>query len=177
MLSVVKAYHLTHGCSSLRMGRKLLETSSWWLIGLILVFSLTESRFLPGGINSHTPSRTKIQPKVLLVKRQQSAELSARPRPIVVSCHPDSMEVVVQADMFNTGLQVDATYLHLGSDAVGEGSACSASASGEAQFTIKAQLMDCGTKLSVCVVIMGCSSSFIVEIRRYCFSWLGSFTP
>lgn len=74
-----------------------------------------------------------------------------RPRPIVLRCHPDSMEVVVQADMFHAGLEVDGRHLRLGSDLLGEGSACAAFPSGAAEFTIRAQLMDCGTKLAVSV--------------------------
>uniref|UniRef100_A0A3B5ACX0 Zona pellucida sperm-binding protein 3 n=1 Tax=Stegastes partitus TaxID=144197 RepID=A0A3B5ACX0_9TELE len=80
--------------------------------------------------------------------QQQSAQLSVRPRPVEVRCHPDSIEVVVQADMFDTGLRVDGRYLRLGTEPVNWGSECAAVSSGEAEFTIQAQLMDCGTKLS-----------------------------
>ncbi|KAG7229305.1 hypothetical protein INR49_012963, partial [Caranx melampygus] len=59
------------------------------------------------------------------------------------------MEVVVQADMFDTGLQVEGSHLYLGSGSIAEeGGACRAVPSGEAEFTIRAHLMDCGTKLS-----------------------------
>lgn len=114
----------TPGRPSLRMGRKLLRASVWWIIGLISLFS-------------QSLSRTEVQPE----------ELSARP--VVVRCHPDSMEVVVQADMFSTGLKVDGRHLRLGSDLVGGGSACGALPSGEDQFTVRAPLMECGTQLSV----------------------------
>lgn len=87
-----------------------------------------------------------------------------RPRPIVVKCHPDSMEVVLQADMFNTGLEVHGRHLRLGSDFLSEGSACGAFPSGEAEFTIKAQLTDCGTKLSVSVVL-GCAARLLLHPR------------
>ncbi|XP_026229444.1 zona pellucida sperm-binding protein 3-like [Anabas testudineus] len=105
------------------MGRKLLRASVWWIIGLISLFS-------------QSLSRTEVQPE----------EPSARP--VVVRCHPDSMEVVVQADMFSTGLKVDGRHLRLGSDLVGGGSACGALPSGEDQFTVRAPLMECGTQLS-----------------------------
>ncbi|XP_068594280.1 zona pellucida sperm-binding protein 3-like [Cebidichthys violaceus] len=100
--------------------------------------------------NSNILSRTRgnIQPQLTAGKRQQSAGLSARPRPVVVNCHPDTMRVVVQADMFDTGLQVEGRHLRLGSDPVSEGGACRAVPSGEAEFTIQASLSDCGAQLS-----------------------------
>ncbi|XP_010750991.2 zona pellucida sperm-binding protein 3 [Larimichthys crocea] len=121
----------------------------WWIIILISLFTLTESRFLYTATNSHTPGRTPadIQPQ-LDSKQQQNEEFIAGPRPIVVNCYPDSMEVVVQADMFEKGLQVDGRHLRLGLDSAVEGSACGAVPSGEAEFTIRAHLMDCGTQLS-----------------------------
>lgn len=55
----------------------------------------------------------------------------------------------MQADMFDTGLQVDGGHLRLGSVSAGEEGVCGAVPSGEAEFIIRAQLVDCGTKLSV----------------------------
>lgn len=102
------------------------------------------------------PGRThgNIQPPLAAPKLQQSAELSARPRPVVVNCHPDSMEVVVQADMFDRGLQVDGRHLRLGSGPASEGSACRAIPSGEAEYTIRAHLRDCGIQLSVSIMMV-----------------------
>ncbi|XP_044075147.1 zona pellucida sperm-binding protein 3-like isoform X2 [Siniperca chuatsi] len=132
------------------MDRNLQITFFWWIIVLIAVSTFKESRLGSSAANSHIPRRTHgdIRPQLTAVKQQQSAELSVRPRPVVVNCYPDSMEVVMQADMFDTGLQVDGRYLRLGSHSVSEGSACGAVPSGEAEFSIRAHLMDCGTKLS-----------------------------
>ncbi|XP_034411937.1 zona pellucida sperm-binding protein 3-like [Cyclopterus lumpus] len=130
------------------------NVSPWWLMVLLSVSTLTESRLVSSRgssatANSLTPSRIRyIQPQMTAVKPQQSATLIALPRPVVVNCHPDSMRVVVQADMFDTGLQVDGSHLRLGSDSVSEGSECAAVSSAEAEFTIQAFLRDCGTKLS-----------------------------
>ncbi|XP_073347694.1 zona pellucida sperm-binding protein 3-like [Pagrus major] len=120
----------------------LQTTSFWWIIVLISVSTLTESRLT----KPHTPHRTRgdIQPQLSAAERQQSAPPA---RPVVVRCHPDSMEVVAQADMFDSGLQVDGRHLRLGSDSVSEGSACGAVQSAEEEFTIRAHLNDCGTKL------------------------------
>ncbi|XP_070775597.1 zona pellucida sperm-binding protein 3-like [Enoplosus armatus] len=125
------------------MDRNLQTTSSWWIIILISVSTLY------GRGSSTSRTQSNFQPQVTSIQQQQqSAQLSVRPRPVAVSCHPDSMEVVVQADMFDMGLQVDGRHLRLGSESVSEGSACGAVPSGEAEFTIRAHLMDCGTKLS-----------------------------
>ena len=107
--------------------------------------TLTESRL----VTSRGPTNPHIRPQVTEVKQQQSPELRARPRPVVVHCPPGWMRVVVQADMFEKGLQVDGRHLRLGSQSLSEGSSCGAVPSGEAEFTIQAQLRDCGAKLSV----------------------------
>ncbi|XP_035026552.2 zona pellucida sperm-binding protein 3 [Hippoglossus stenolepis] len=122
--------------------RTTTASSPWWIIVLISVSTLTESRLVQNISPIWTPSYTQ------QLQQQQSPELGARPRPVVLRCHPDSMEVVVQADLFDTGLQVDGRHLRLGSDPAAEYSACSAAPSGEAEFTIRAHLMDCGTELS-----------------------------
>ncbi|XP_071374624.1 zona pellucida sperm-binding protein 3-like [Centroberyx affinis] len=134
----------------------LQQSSPWWIIALLAVSTLTHCQYVyrpqRGSTteNSYIPNRFhNIQPEVAAVKQQQSAEPSARPpSAVVVTCHADSLEVVVQADLFDTGLLVDGRHLHLGSDSVSKGSACTAVPSGEAEFTIQAHLMDCGTKLS-----------------------------
>ncbi|XP_056149893.1 uncharacterized protein LOC130124464 [Lampris incognitus] len=82
---------------------------------------------------------------------QESESIEGLPveqKSVVVVCHEDSMEVVVQADLFDTGIHVDGRFLHLGSPSEGMGGACGAFPSGEAQFTIHIHLGDCGTRLS-----------------------------
>uniref|UniRef100_A0A8C6TXF3 Zona pellucida sperm-binding protein 3 n=1 Tax=Neogobius melanostomus TaxID=47308 RepID=A0A8C6TXF3_9GOBI len=69
----------------------------------------------------------------------------AFPRPVVVKCHPESWEIVVQADLFSTGLMVDGRHLRLGVEQRRDPSACRAVPSGPTQFTVQAQLTDCGT--------------------------------
>ncbi|XP_031611783.2 zona pellucida sperm-binding protein 3-like [Oreochromis aureus] len=126
---------------------------SWCFIVFYSVCAFVESSRLvhsseSRATNSFSQGGTygRIQPQFGAVKQKPSTELRERPRPVTVNCHPDAMEVVVQADMFDTGLQVDGGHLRLGSDSAGE--ECGAVPSGEAEFTIRAQLVDCGTKLS-----------------------------
>uniref|UniRef100_A0A8C6TXM8 Zona pellucida sperm-binding protein 3 n=1 Tax=Neogobius melanostomus TaxID=47308 RepID=A0A8C6TXM8_9GOBI len=73
------------------------------------------------------------------------APSGAFPRPVVVKCHPESWEIVVQADLFSTGLMVDGRHLRLGVEQRRDPSACRAVPSGPTQFTVQAQLTDCGT--------------------------------
>ncbi|XP_041805693.1 zona pellucida sperm-binding protein 3-like [Chelmon rostratus] len=130
------------------MDPDLRRASFCFIIVLISLHTLAESRLVygrgSGATNPHIPGRTPLA----AVKQGHSPELGARTRPVVVNCHPDSMEVVVQADMFDRGLQVDGKHLRLGSDSPTEGGACGAVPSGEAEYTIRAHLLDCGTKLS-----------------------------
>lgn len=171
------------------MDRNQQRTSVWWSIVLLSLYTLTESRLdynrgSIGAERSHSPSRT-IHQLYAAIEQQQSTQLSAGPRPVVVYCHPDSMEVVVQADMFDTGLLVDGQHLSLGSDLVREGGACGAVSSGEAEFTLWAHLTDCGTKLSVsnigfieakCVcrkvdyLILGTLSQNVLNFRLYWYT-------
>ncbi|XP_059201154.1 zona pellucida sperm-binding protein 3-like [Centropristis striata] len=137
------------------MDRILQRASFWWIIVLMSLSTLAESRLVHRRgskytTNSHNPSRIhgNLQPQPTASKPQQTAELRERPRPVVVHCHPDSMRVVVQADMFDKGLQVDPSHLRLGSEAESGESACRAVPTGEAEFTIQAHLRDCGTRLS-----------------------------
>lgn len=71
------------------------------------------------------------------------------PPAVVVICHSDSMELLVQADLFSRGLQVDGRHLRLGPSSAAEGGVCVATPSREAGFTIWAPLMGCGMKRSV----------------------------
>ncbi|KAK5888999.1 hypothetical protein CesoFtcFv8_015044 [Champsocephalus esox] len=131
------------------------RSSSWSIIVLISLSALIESQLLQNRgssdratLNFPSSAHGNIQPQLAAGQRQQSTVLSVRPRPVLVHCQPDSMRVVVQADMFEKGLQVDYRHLRLGPGSVSEGSACGAVPSGEAEYTIQASLWDCGTKLS-----------------------------
>ncbi|XP_075994907.1 zona pellucida sperm-binding protein 3-like [Genypterus blacodes] len=60
-----------------------------------------------------------------------------------VICHPDSVEVVIEADLFGIGAPVNPQELRLG---VEYSDFCRAAASSEDVFRIIAGLQDCGTK-------------------------------
>lgn len=93
-------------------------------------------------------SRGHVQPPSKDAKTMPGWDPADPPPAVVVTCHADSMELLVQADLFHRGLQVDARHLRLGPRVRGD-SACVATPSGEAQFTIWAPLTDCGLTRSV----------------------------
>ncbi|KAM6918224.1 zona pellucida sperm-binding protein 3-like [Xenentodon cancila] len=136
------------------MDRNPRRVVPWWLIVCYSVLALAEDPLLYNrGLsvaNFTTLLRPSgvVQPRLSEVQQQQSSELDEQPRPVVVRCHPDSMELVVQADLFDTGLGVDGGHLRLGSNSLSEDGECGAVPSGEDEFTILTQLTDCGTKLS-----------------------------
>lgn len=141
-----------------RMDRNPRSIPLWWLIVITSLYSLAESRpvYYPGSspTDPFLPGRPGyVQPPLPASQRLQNAELTARPRPVVVNCQPEFMEVVVQADLFDRGILVDGRHLHLGSGSASEGSTCRAEPSGEAEFTVRAHLMDCGFKLSVRIML------------------------
>ncbi|XP_034039159.1 zona pellucida sperm-binding protein 3-like [Thalassophryne amazonica] len=105
-----------------------------WFVVLVAQTQFASLR----GSNANSPSGA------LNVKQPRAG----RPRPVAVTCHPDSLQVVVQADLFDPFLLVDRAHLRLGSGLLTDGSPCGAVALGEAQFTIQARLTECGTKLS-----------------------------
>lgn len=77
--------------------------------------------------------------------QHQTGGPGASRRLVAVNCHPDSWEIVVQADLFNTGLMVEGRHLRLGVEQRRDPSACRAAPSGPTEFTFRAQLLDCGT--------------------------------
>lgn len=131
--------------------------TAWCIIVLVSLCTHTESRLVhqksssQGGLSSSSMTHSRVP---LLGKQRQSAEPPPRPHPVVVHCQPDTMEVMVQADLFDSGLKVDARHLRLGSDPPAEGSACRAAQSAEAQYTIRSHLMDCGIQLSVNILTL-----------------------
>ncbi|XP_056598475.1 zona pellucida sperm-binding protein 3b [Triplophysa dalaica] len=75
-----------------------------------------------------------------------------RQKTINVLCQEESMEIIMHADRFATGLPVYAEELWLGPESVMNkvsGASCGAVKHGDYEFAIFAHLRDCGTKLSI----------------------------
>lgn len=71
------------------------------------------------------------------------AEERERVKTVMVTCHPDSVEITIKADMFGVGVLVHGDELRLG---VEEDDYCRAPASSGEEYRIIVGLEDCGTK-------------------------------
>ena len=154
------------------MDRNPRRVVPWWYVVFYAVSTLAESQVSPnrgsGAANVKTPpvgTYGGIHPRLSALQQQrQSAELSGQPRPVVVKCHPDSMEIVVQADLFDSVLKVDGEHLRLGSNFVSEDDECGAVPSGDDEFTLLTWLTGCGTERSVSTLVFpGCTSLLLTK--------------
>nr|XP_057923105.1 zona pellucida sperm-binding protein 3-like isoform X2 [Doryrhamphus excisus] len=113
---------------------------------VLVVFTVTESRYASyGPLKVQGPSRASsgfVQSPFSTQKHESNS------KPVSVKCHSDAIEVVVQADLFDTGLLLNPEYLRLGSPPASEGRSCRASQTEEGTLLILADLLDCGTRLS-----------------------------
>ncbi|XP_041752899.2 zona pellucida sperm-binding protein 3 isoform X1 [Coregonus clupeaformis] len=123
---------------------ELLQKSPWWAATLLTISVLADcyQSFNPRGYGYKDVSQAQ--------SVKQSAE-PTRPTTVLVKCHEDSLEVVVKADLFDMGILVDGSDLHLGSNSMrskGVEDSCSAVPTREAEFSIFAHLTACGTELA-----------------------------
>ncbi|XP_029581904.1 zona pellucida sperm-binding protein 3 [Salmo trutta] len=126
---------------------EFLLNSPWWVATLLSISLLADcyQLFNPRGYGSKDVSQAQS------FKPRAEPTSPPRPRTVLVKCHEDSLEVVVKADLFDMGILVDGSDLHLGSNEMGSKGvedSCSAVPTGEAEFVIFAQLTACGTKLA-----------------------------
>ncbi|KAL3053874.1 hypothetical protein OYC64_006244 [Pagothenia borchgrevinki] len=63
---------------------------------------------------------------------------------IRVTCHPDSLEIVIKADMFAVGVPVDGDEIRLGVE--NNNQYCRATASSADEYSISVGLVECGTR-------------------------------
>uniref|UniRef100_A0A3B4AMY0 Zona pellucida sperm-binding protein 3 n=1 Tax=Periophthalmus magnuspinnatus TaxID=409849 RepID=A0A3B4AMY0_9GOBI len=120
----------------------MLKTFTWF-INIVVLFTLTKcQRYNHGADQPHVKKWENDVHDPFHTSKLQSGGC---PRAVVVRCHPDSLEVIIQADMFNTGLVVEASHLRLGLEEQMNPNVCKAAPSGPSEFTIRAHLMDCGT--------------------------------
>ncbi|KAF3846456.1 hypothetical protein F7725_003534 [Dissostichus mawsoni] len=80
-----------------------------------------------------------------IVQQQKSkAEEPQQVNTIRVTCHPDSLEIVIKADMFAVGAPVDADEIRLGVETNNQ--YCRATASSADEYSISVGLVECGTR-------------------------------
>ncbi|KAI4798617.1 hypothetical protein KUCAC02_020611 [Chaenocephalus aceratus] len=82
-----------------------------------------------------------------LGQQQQQKSPAAAPQQVNtvrVTCHPDSLEIVIKADMFAVGAPVDGDELRLGVETNNQ--YCRATASSADEYSISVGLVECGTR-------------------------------
>lgn len=120
------------------------------LFVLFAVFTLTESRRYHLVSSSRGGAQKQSVPLPPAGSQVPSQQVEDQPKAVLVKCHSDAMELVLQADLFKTGLPVEPAHLRLGSDPAGVSGACRARPIGDGEsLTISADLLDCGTRRSV----------------------------
>ncbi|KAF3846455.1 hypothetical protein F7725_003533 [Dissostichus mawsoni] len=79
-----------------------------------------------------------------IVQQKSKAEEPQQVNTIRVTCHPDSLEIVIKADMFAVGAPVDADEIRLGVETNNQ--YCRATASSADEYSISVGLVECGTR-------------------------------
>ena len=79
------------------------------------------------------------------------AEAKEQVNTVSVTCHPDSLEIIIKADMFEVGAPVNSAELRLG---VEYNDYCRASTSSGDEYRILVGLLDCGTKQRVMMIYL-----------------------
>nr|ALT10066.1 zona pellucida protein ZPC5 isoform 4 [Dissostichus mawsoni] len=77
-------------------------------------------------------------------QQKSPAEEPQQVNTIRVTCHPDSLEIVIRADMFAVGAPVDADEIRLGVETNNQ--YCRATASSADEYSISVGLVECGTR-------------------------------
>lgn len=121
------------------------------LVGLFLsgicitsCFAFPPKQYTRDGLFERTEI-TGSQSSAIPLQVQQYAEVDEQLQvnTVAVICHPDSVEVIIKADMFGVGAPVNGDDLRLG---VEHSDFCRAAASSADEFRIIVGLQDCGTK-------------------------------
>ncbi|XP_061104922.1 uncharacterized protein LOC133133023 isoform X1 [Conger conger] len=131
----------------------LRKKVTWLIVRLFLTFLLLESchalpPYRPGDGLQQEPQvvkRPSITPKTLHSHQRQDPIGAGKvysQKSITVWCHDAWMEIVVKADLYNTGVLIDGDDLRLGETTP----ACRARQSAATEYTIVAALSDCGTR-------------------------------
>nr|AIO02875.1 zona pellucida C5 protein [Gymnodraco acuticeps] len=77
-------------------------------------------------------------------QQKSPAEEPQQVNTIRVTCHPDSLEIVIKADMFAVGAPVDGDEIRLGEE--NNNQYCRATASSADEYSISVGLVECGTR-------------------------------
>ncbi|XP_056262911.1 zona pellucida sperm-binding protein 3-like [Pseudoliparis swirei] len=122
-----------------------MKTSCFLVLLLVGLCFRSYSAFPGQGYTQHAsiqhPQFTRSSQHALQTK--DPSEEQEQVNTVRVTCHPDSLEIIIQADMFEVGAPVNGDELRLG---VELNDYCRATSSSEDEYRILVGLVDCGTK-------------------------------
>ncbi|KAM8844766.1 zona pellucida sperm-binding protein 3-like [Spinachia spinachia] len=122
-----------------------MKTSCFWLNLLVGLCFRSSFAFPPKDQTRHASFKGPLVTVRSQLAPQQKAPADDREHvnTVSVTCHPDSLEIIIKADLFAVGFHVKGDELRLG---VENNDRCIARTSSEEEFTIHVSLVDCGTK-------------------------------
>lgn len=123
-----------------------MEASYFWinlLVGLLTLSVRPSFAFPPKHHTQHALLQGPQDKATVHEELKAPAEGGERVNTVRVTCHPDSLEIIIKADMFGVGAPVRGDELRLG---VEHNDFCSATASSGDEYIIIVGLVDCGTK-------------------------------
>ncbi|KAM8843931.1 zona pellucida sperm-binding protein 3-like [Spinachia spinachia] len=122
-----------------------MKTSCFWLNLLVGLCFRSSFAFPPKDQTRHASFKGPLVTMRSRLAPQQKAPADDREHvnTVSVTCHPDSLEIIIKADLFAVGFHVNGDELRLG---VENNDRCIARTSSEEEFTIHVSLVDCGTK-------------------------------
>lgn len=151
-----------------------METVYFWvnlLVGLLLSGFCVRSSlaFPPKHYTQHALlQRPQLTRRTVQEEQKAPAEGREQVNTVGVTCHPDSLEIVIKADMFGVGAPVNADELRLG---VEHSDFCRATSSSGDEYRIIAGLLDCGTKHWVMLHVLhsNINSTFLTSSSKHIY--------
>lgn len=124
-----------------------MEPLYFWirlLVGVLTLSVRSSFAFPPEDYPQHARLQSALDTKPAAHEERKAPADERRPvNTVRLTCHPDSLEVIIKADMFGVGAPVHGDELRLG---VEHNDFCRAAASSGDEYRIIAGLVDCGTK-------------------------------
>ncbi|KAM6965900.1 zona pellucida sperm-binding protein 3-like [Tautogolabrus adspersus] len=124
-----------------------METFNLWvnlILGLLLSeIGLSPSSAFPPTQQHAAPQRPQITESSKHTAQKSPSEAPQRVHTVRVSCYPDSLEIIIKADMFGVGAPVNSGDIRLGVEQDGY---CTAAVSSGDEYRILVGLVECGTR-------------------------------
>jgi len=127
-----------------------MKTSCCLVPLLVGVFFSSYYAFPPTDHTLRALSQTQIMGSSQHSLREKAPAAEQQVNTVRVTCHPDSLEIIIDADLFDVGVPVNGDELRLG---VEHDDYCRATMSSRDEFRILVGLVDCGTNQRVILFI------------------------